>query len=53
MAGYAQEIENIIEMKFKSSVDAMSKETRHITLLYHQVCVRLSSQPRTTTKLEF
>lgn len=37
MAGHAQEIETIFELNFKNSVDTMSKETRHITLLYHQV----------------
>ncbi|KAK2609151.1 hypothetical protein QQS21_002233 [Conoideocrella luteorostrata] len=44
LAGYAQEIENIFQQKFKSSVDAMSKETRHITLLYHQ-CVIVATRP--------
>ena len=37
MAGHAQEIENIISVKFQNSVNTMSKATRHITLLYHQV----------------
>lgn len=37
MVGHAQDIEQIIQSTFRSSVDAMSRETRHITLLYHQV----------------
>ncbi|KAI9034871.1 Zn(II)2Cys6 transcription factor [Aspergillus affinis] len=36
MAGHAQEIENIIHLKFQNSVDTMPRGTRHITLLYHQ-----------------
>ncbi|GKZ44513.1 hypothetical protein AbraIFM66951_006717 [Aspergillus brasiliensis] len=36
LASQAQEIESIIEVKFQNSVDAMSKGTRHVTLLYHQ-----------------
>ena len=37
MVGIAQDMEQIIHSNFQSSVEAMSKETRHITLLYHQV----------------
>lgn len=40
MAGHAQEIENIFNFQFEGSMDnTMSKGTRHITLLYHQVRV--------------
>lgn len=38
MVGHAREMETIIHANFQSSVESMSKETRHITLLYHQVC---------------
>lgn len=38
MAGHAQEIEGIFNFQFEGSMDTMSKGTRHITLLYHQVC---------------
>ncbi|KAF7595575.1 hypothetical protein BBP40_005610 [Aspergillus hancockii] len=44
MAGHAQEIENIINLKFQNSVDTMPKGTRHITLLYHQ-CVIVALRP--------
>jgi proline utilization trans-activator len=37
LAGHAQEIESIIQIKFRNSVDTMPRGTRHITLLYHQV----------------
>lgn len=37
MAGYAQEIEKIIQLKFPNSMDTMPRGTRHITLSYHQV----------------
>lgn len=37
MAGYAQEIEKIIQLKFPNSLDTMPRGTRHITLSYHQV----------------
>lgn len=37
MVGIAQDMERIINVNFQSAVEAMSKETRHITLLYHQV----------------
>lgn len=37
MVGIAQDMEQTIHANFQSSVDAMSKETRHVTLLYHQV----------------
>lgn len=39
MAEHAQEIEGIIRFKFQDNADAMAKGTRHITLLYHQVCL--------------
>ena len=38
MVAHAQEIEQIVQLEVSSSVEAMSRETRHITLLYHQVC---------------
>ncbi|PLB53595.1 Zn(II)2Cys6 transcription factor [Aspergillus steynii IBT 23096] len=44
MAGHAQEIENIIHLKFQNSVDTMPRGTRHITLLYHQ-CVIFATRP--------
>ncbi|GKZ28926.1 hypothetical protein AbraIFM66950_001884 [Aspergillus brasiliensis] len=44
LASQAQEIESIIEVKFQNSVDAMSKGTRHVTLLYHQ-CVIVATRP--------
>jgi proline utilization trans-activator len=37
LAGYALEIEEMINVKFNNSVETMSRGTRHITLLYHQV----------------
>ncbi|KAH8433304.1 fungal specific transcription factor domain-containing protein [Aspergillus melleus] len=44
MAGHAQEIENIIHLRFQNSVDTMPRGTRHITLLYHQ-CVIFATRP--------
>ncbi|RAK89325.1 Zn(II)2Cys6 transcription factor [Aspergillus costaricaensis CBS 115574] len=44
LASQAQDIENIMEVKFQNSVDAMSKGTRHVTLLYHQ-CVIVATRP--------
>ncbi|KAK2761328.1 hypothetical protein FQN54_001850 [Arachnomyces sp. PD_36] len=44
MAGHAQEIENIIHLKFQNSVDTMPKGTRRITCLYHQ-CVIVATRP--------
>ncbi|OBT81970.1 hypothetical protein VE02_09318 [Pseudogymnoascus sp. 03VT05] len=44
MVGHAKEMERIIHVNFQSSVDAISKETRHITLLYHQ-CVIVATRP--------
>ncbi|KAM0323301.1 hypothetical protein ACHAQA_008893 [Verticillium albo-atrum] len=44
LAGHAQEIEQIIALKFGNSMDAMPKGTRHITLLYHQ-CVIVATRP--------
>ena len=38
MAGHAEEIGKAIQLKFHNSVDTIPKGTRHITLLYHQVC---------------
>lgn len=37
LAGHAQEIEQIFNLKFQNSVDTLPMGTRHITLLYHQV----------------
>lgn len=42
MAGHAQEIESIINLKSQNAVDTMPKGTRHVTLLYHQVCTVLA-----------
>lgn len=39
LAGHAQEVEKIIHVRFSNSVDTMPEGTRHITLLYHQVCL--------------
>ncbi|KZL64578.1 Zn(II)2Cys6 transcription factor, partial [Colletotrichum tofieldiae] len=36
LAGHAQEIERITRFKLQNSVDAVPKDTRGITLLYHQ-----------------
>ncbi|KGO64981.1 Transcription factor, fungi [Penicillium italicum] len=44
LAGYAQEVENIIHLKFRNSVDTMPSGTQHITLLYHQ-CVIVATRP--------
>ncbi|GLB07486.1 hypothetical protein AtubIFM57258_002827 [Aspergillus tubingensis] len=44
LASQAQDIENIMEVKFQNSVDAMSKGTRHVTLLYHQ-CMIVATRP--------
>ena len=38
MAEVAEEIESTIQVRFQQSIYIISKETRHITLLYHQVC---------------
>lgn len=37
LAGHAQEVENIIHVRFRNSVDTLPRGIRHITLLYHQV----------------
>lgn len=37
LAGYAKELESTIDVKLRNSIETMSKGTRHITLLYHQV----------------
>lgn len=37
MAGHAHELEGIIQVREQESVDAISRDTRHIMLLYHQV----------------
>lgn len=37
LAHHAQEIERIISLKFRNSVDTMPRGTKYITLLYHQV----------------
>ncbi|KAF9872457.1 hypothetical protein CkaCkLH20_09954 [Colletotrichum karsti] len=44
LAQYAQELENILSIKFQTSVDTMPKGMRHITLLYHQ-CVIVATRP--------
>ncbi|KAM0817413.1 putative Zn(II)2Cys6 transcription factor [Seiridium cardinale] len=44
LAGHAQEIEKIIHVNLHASVQAMSRGTRHITLLYHQ-CVIMATRP--------
>ncbi|KAJ5093546.1 hypothetical protein N7456_009407 [Penicillium angulare] len=44
LAGNAQEVENIIHLRFRNSVDTMPSGTRHITLLYHQ-CVIVATRP--------
>lgn len=41
LAGHAQEIEGIIQVNIQASVQAMSRGTRHVILLYHQVCCQL------------
>lgn len=37
LAGHAQEVEKIIHVRFRNSVDTLPRGTRHTTLLYHQV----------------
>lgn len=37
LAGHAQEIEETIHHKFRTSVDRLPKGTRTVTLMYHQV----------------
>ncbi|KAM0230419.1 hypothetical protein ACHAPO_009183 [Fusarium lateritium] len=44
LAHHAQEIEKIISMKFRNSVDTMPRGTKYITLLYHQ-CVIVATRP--------
>ncbi|KAM5360787.1 hypothetical protein ACJZ2D_013533 [Fusarium nematophilum] len=44
LAHHAQEIERIIFLKFKDTVDTMPRGTRYITLLYHQ-CVMVATRP--------
>ncbi|KAJ4263491.1 hypothetical protein NW762_006310 [Fusarium torreyae] len=44
LAHHAQEIERIISLKFRNSVDTMPRGTRYITLLYHQ-CVVVATRP--------
>ncbi|KAJ5739730.1 hypothetical protein N7533_012514 [Penicillium manginii] len=44
MTLYAREIEDIVSPKSSSSVEAMSKGTRYIILLYHQ-CVVVATRP--------
>lgn len=39
LADHAQEVEKIIHVRFSNFVDTMPKGTRHVTLLYHQVCL--------------
>ncbi|KAF4965665.1 hypothetical protein FSARC_6560 [Fusarium sarcochroum] len=44
LAHHAQDIERIISLKFRNSVDTMPRGTRYITLLYHQ-CVIVATRP--------
>ncbi|UNI17497.1 hypothetical protein JDV02_003837 [Purpureocillium takamizusanense] len=44
MVAHAREMERTTYINFQSSVDAISKEARHITLLYHQ-CVIVATRP--------
>ncbi|KAM5379070.1 hypothetical protein ACJA88_005630 [Fusarium oxysporum] len=44
LAHHAQEIERIISLKFRNSVDTMPRGTKYITLLYHQ-CVIVATRP--------
>ncbi|KAK2731654.1 hypothetical protein CKAH01_08810 [Colletotrichum kahawae] len=44
LAQYAQELENIMSVKFQTSVDTVPRGMRHITLLYHQ-CVIVATRP--------
>lgn len=44
LAHHAQDIEKITALKFHDSMDTMPKDTRHITLLYHQ-CVIVATRP--------
>ncbi|KAF4893971.1 hypothetical protein CGCFRS4_v006771 [Colletotrichum fructicola] len=44
LAQYAQELENIMRVKFQTSVDTVPRGMRHITLLYHQ-CVIVATRP--------
>ncbi|EGU89001.1 hypothetical protein FOXB_00513 [Fusarium oxysporum f. sp. conglutinans Fo5176] len=46
LAHHAQEIERIISLKFRNSVDTMPRGTKYITLLYHQPqCVIVATRP--------
>lgn len=44
LAGYAKDIENMININPQTSVGIMSRGTRHVILLYHGV--RLNSAPK-------
>ncbi|RAH44558.1 Zn(II)2Cys6 transcription factor [Aspergillus brunneoviolaceus CBS 621.78] len=44
LAGYAQEMEEIIQIRLRNSLDTMPRGTQHITLLYHQ-CVIVATRP--------
>ncbi|CAI7642000.1 unnamed protein product [Penicillium manginii] len=44
LAGHAQEVEKIIHVRFRNSVDTLPRGTRHTTLLYHQ-CVIVATRP--------
>ncbi|QQK40055.1 Zn(II)2Cys6 transcription factor [Penicillium digitatum] len=44
LAGCAQEVERLIHLQFRNSMDTMPNSTQHITLLYHQ-CVIVATRP--------
>ncbi|RAK81572.1 Zn(II)2Cys6 transcription factor [Aspergillus fijiensis CBS 313.89] len=44
LAGHAQEMEEIIQIRLRNSLDTMPRGTQHITLLYHQ-CVIVATRP--------
>ncbi|PYI20213.1 hypothetical protein BO99DRAFT_383021 [Aspergillus violaceofuscus CBS 115571] len=44
LAGYAHEMEEIIQIRLRNSLDTMPRGTQHITLLYHQ-CVIVATRP--------
>lgn len=41
MASLARELEEVVETKFKDSIDSLSRGTLHLTLLYHRVSSQL------------
>ncbi|PYH76783.1 hypothetical protein BO82DRAFT_436379 [Aspergillus uvarum CBS 121591] len=44
LAGYAHEMEEIIQIRLRNSLNTMPRGTQHITLLYHQ-CVIVATRP--------